>query len=94
MKTLQWDPDFNMNSDFSPLFSTALIHLSTKLGTVVLSCAQSVDRWQPNTLSEGNNNIITIIIIIIIIISSSSRTSRAHNTTCIIIQLKILMINI
>lgn len=48
-----------------PLFSTALIHFSTKLGTVVLSCAHSVARWQPNTLSAE----ITFLLIVVAVLS-------------------------
>lgn len=43
-------------TDGLPLFSTALIHFSTNLGTVEFSCAHSVARWQPNTLSTGKMN--------------------------------------
>lgn len=46
----------------SPLFSTALIHFSTKLGIVVLSCAHSVASWQPNTFSVGNKIIIVSVV--------------------------------
>lgn len=41
-----------------PLFSTALMHFSTKRGTVVFSCAHSVAKWQPNTLSMRKKCII------------------------------------
>lgn len=41
-----------------PLFSTALMHFSTKRGTVVFSCAHSVAKWQPNTLSMRKKYII------------------------------------
>lgn len=55
-------------TDSLPLFSTALIHFSTNLGTVEFSCAHSVARWQPNTLSTGKKNSS---------ISSSSRIINA-----------------
>lgn len=53
-----------------PLFSTAFIHFSTKRGTVVFSCAHSVAKWQPNTLSVKKdeimkNNVAVVPIVIL-----------------------------
>lgn len=54
--------DINKLISFLPLFSTALIHFSTKLGTVVFSCAHSEARWHPNTFSEGNKTSSSLIV--------------------------------
>lgn len=49
---------FSFDGSRSPRFSTALIHFSTKPGTVVFSWAHRWARWQPNTVSAQNKAII------------------------------------
>lgn len=55
--------DFNNQRDITPLFSTVLMHFSTKLGTLVFSWLQRLCKWHPNTFSvgKGSKDHITII---------------------------------